>query len=160
MSDVMFWPVRRTAVRSLRRGDLIHAPLGPDTVVLAKVTDFEDHESSTIIAVQVEFANGESGVKNCRPWDMVDRMVQPGEPPEGSESIMVHADEMWKWLNVDMNDPEGSGDKYILRTFRRVHSDETGQEAIELRIQGKVNPQEVRICTFKPKGTIGFKGHR
>lgn len=48
-NDVKFWPIRPTAVRSLRRGDMIHAPLGPNTLVLAKVTDFEDHEKSRII---------------------------------------------------------------------------------------------------------------
>lgn len=73
---------------------------------------------------------------------------------------MVHAEELWKWLGVEMNDPEGSGEMFVLRTFRRVHSDITNSEAIELGLQGKTNPQAARLMQMKPKGTVGFKGHR
>ena len=70
---------------------------------------------------------------------------------------MVYSEEMWKWLNVEMNDPDGSGEKCILKTFRRIHNDETDWEAIELGMQSKLNPEVVRIRTMKPKGTIRFK---
>lgn len=159
-NDVKFWPIRRTAVRSLRRGDMIHARLGPNTLVLAKVTDFEDHEKSKIIAVQVEFGNGESGVKKCRPWEMVDRMVQPGEPPQGTESILVRGDEMWKWLGAPMNDPDGTAEKYTLKTFRRIESDEIEAEAIELKMQSVWNTEKIFTMIMSRSGTIGFEGHR
>jgi hypothetical protein len=160
MSGVQLFLPRPTAVRSLRNGDQILAAVGPGQYVRATITDLEEHEQSRTITLHGILDNGEPTKKKSRPWDMVDRIAQPGEPAPGAESRMVHAEEMWKWLHCDMNDPEGSGDMFVVKTFRRVHSDETGGEAIELRMQSKVNPKELRICTFKPKGTIGFKGHR
>lgn len=160
VEDVQFWPIRPTAVRSLRPGDKIAAPVGPGQTVRGTVTGFEDHEESRIITILATLDNGEPCAKKCRPWDTVDRMVQPGEASPGSESRMVHGEDLWKWLNVDMNDPEGSPEKYVLKTFRRVHSDDTDSEAIEVKMQSKRDPRKVRILTLKPKATIGFKGHR
>ena len=160
MSDVELFLPRPTAVRSLRKGDQILAQIGPGEYVRGTVTALEEHEKSRIITIHGVLDNGEPITKKSRPGEMVDRIAQPTDPVPGTESVMVHADEMWKWLDVEMNDPEGSGEKFILKTFQRIQSADLGGEAIELRMQGKVNPKEIRILTMKPKGTIGFKGHR
>lgn len=160
MSDGELFLPRPTAVRSLRKGDQILAQVGPGQYVRATITELEEHEKSRIIIVHGVLDNGEPITKKSRPGEMVDRIAQPNDPQPGTESVMVYAEELWKWLDVEMNDPEGSGQKFILKTFSRIHSDETGEEAIELRMQGKVNPKEIRILQMKPKGTVGFKGHR
>ena len=59
-----------------------------------------------------------------------------------------------------MNDPDGSGEQYILRTFKRVHDEETGGEAIEVRLQSVWNPEKTNTMTLVLNATIGFKGHR
>jgi hypothetical protein len=65
-------------------------------------------------------------------------------------------------LGVEMNEPEdpGSAHKFTLTRFRRIHSPDTDSEAIELQLRSKTNPQEIRTLHMKPRGTVGFKGHR
>lgn len=161
-----FAPIRPTAARSLRPGDEILVPTGedpfPQVAYRARITDIRDDEASRMITVNGEFVGERDGLfeKPAHPGEVFQRLQQPGGPVPGTESILVRAAELWKWIGVDMNDPEGSAEKYLLRTFRRVHSDETGREAIEVRLQSKVDPRKVRIMTFKPDGTVGFKGHR
>ena len=59
-----------------------------------------------------------------------------------------------------MNDPDGSSEQQIIRTFRHVHDEEIGGEAIEVRLQSMWNPKKTNTLTLLPSGTIGFKGHR
>ena len=161
-----FAPIRPTAARSLKPGDEILVPTGehpfPQVAYRAWITDIRDDEKSRLITINGEFAGEASGLfeKPAHPGEVFQRLQQPGGPVPGTESILVRAAELWKWIGVDMNDPDGSTEKYVLRTFRRVHSDETDREAIEVRLQSKVDPRKVRIMTFKSDGTVGFRGHR
>jgi hypothetical protein len=162
-AEIQFWPMHRTAARSLRVGDQLRIPSGPHTGYRALITEIEEDEPSRTLTLHGRLLGGDEGLrfkKQAYPNEFFERLAQPGEPPQGGESRMVYAEELWKWLGVDMNDPEGSADKFILTNFRRVHSEDTDSEAIELRLQSKTNPKETRILQFKPKGTIGFKGHR
>lgn len=144
-----FAPIRPTAARSLRPGDEILVPTGkdpfPQVAYRARITDIRDDEASRMITVNGEFVGETSGLfeKPAHPGEVFQRLQQPGGPVPGTESILVRAEELWKWIGVDMNDPDGSSEKYVLRTFRRVHSNETDREAIELRLQCKVDPRKV-----------------
>lgn len=160
--EVQFWPMRVTAARSLRPGDQLRIPTGPHTGLRARITDIREDEASRTITINGEILGDEDGLfeKKAHPNELFDRLAQPGEPPQGGESRLVHADELWKWIGVDMNDPEGSAEKYVLRAFHRIHSEQTDSEAIEVRLQSKQDPRKLRIATFKPNGTISFKGHR
>jgi hypothetical protein len=59
-----------------------------------------------------------------------------------------------------MNDPDGSGEQFILRTWRRVHEDEIDGEAIEIRMQSMWNPKKTVTQTALLDSTVGFKGYR
>ncbi|ANW66457.1 hypothetical protein BCA37_25385 [Mycobacterium sp. djl-10] len=59
-----------------------------------------------------------------------------------------------------MNDPNGSGEQYLIRTFRRVHDDEINGEAIEVKLQSLWNTQKTNTLTMLPTATISFNGHR
>jgi len=161
--EIQFWPMRTTAARSLRVGDQLRIPTGPHTGHRALITEIEEDEASRILTLHGRLLGADKGLqfkKPAYPNKLFERLAQPGEPPQGGESRMVYAEELWKWLGVDMNDPEGSAEKFILTNFRRFHSEDTDSEAIELRLRSKTNPNETRILHFKPKGTVGFKGHR
>jgi hypothetical protein len=161
-----FAPIRPTAARSLRPGDEILVPTGkdpfPQVAYRARITDIREDEASRMITVNGEFVGETSGLfeKPAHPGEMLQRLLQPGGPVPGTESVLVRAEQLWKWIGVDMNDPDGSTEKFVLRTFQRVNSDETGTAAIEVRLQSKSDPRKVRILTFKPDATVGFKGHR
>lgn len=167
VNEVTFFaPIRPTAARSMRLGDEMLVPTDegpfPHVAYRGRITDIRDDEASRMIILNGELIGEKSGLfeKPAHPWEVMQRLLKPGGPIPGSESVLVRAEELWKWIGVDMNDPEGSTEKYVLRTFRRVHSDETDREAIEVRLQSKTDPRKVRILTFKPDGTVGFKGHR
>ncbi|MUM06791.1 hypothetical protein B5P44_18670 [Mycobacterium sp. CBMA 213] len=104
----------------------------------------------------------ESGLfeKQAYPWDAFDRVVQPGEPLPNTESRLVRGDELWKWLQVEINDPHGSPEKYILRRFRRVHDGDLDREVIELVGQSTWNPRKTITMTVLPTATMAFQGHR
>jgi hypothetical protein len=165
-----FLPIRTTAARSLRPGDhiLVHESGFPDTSrrgphygYRGRITDIREDEATCTITFNGELL-GQVGLfeKQAHPWDMFDRLVQPGDPIPGSESKLVRVKDLWKWTGLDMNDLEGSPEKYVLRAVRRVHSDETGAEAFELHLQSKRDPRKVHIATFRPEGTVSFAGHR
>ena len=159
-AQVQFWPMRTTAARSLRVGDQLRIPTGPHTGHRALITEIHEDEASRTLTITGKLLGADEGVlfkKQAYPNELFERLGQPGEPPQRAESRMVHAEELWKWLGVDMNDPEGSAEKFVLKTFRRFHSDETDSEAIELGLQSKQNPLTVRILHMKPKGTVGLR---
>ncbi|YCU36914.1 hypothetical protein ACRYGU_08465 [Mycobacteroides abscessus] len=128
----------------------------------ARITDIRDDEASRIITVNGELIGEVSGLfeKPAHPGEIFQRLVQPGEPPQGEESILVRGEELWKWIGATMNDPDGSGEQFILRTWRRVHDDEIDGEAIEIRMQSVWNPQKTVTHTALLSSTVGFKGYR
>lgn len=161
---VQFWPMRTTAARSLRVGDQVRISTGPHTGYRALITEITEDEDARTLTLHGRL-QGDEGLlfkKDAYPNEMFERLGQPGEPPQGGESRMVYVEELWKWLGVEMNDPEDprSGNKFILANFRRFHSEDTDSEAIELRMRGKTNHRELRTLHMTPRGTVGFKGHR
>lgn len=163
--EIQFWPMRTTAARSLRVGDQLRVPTGPHAGYRALITEIEENEASRILALHGRLLGADEGLlfkKEAYPNELFERLGQPGEPPQGGESRMVYVEELWKWLGVEINDPEdpSSADKFILTNFRRFHSEDTDSEAIELQLQGKINTRETRILHMSPRGTVGFKGHR
>jgi hypothetical protein len=163
--EVQFWPIRPTAARSMRPGDEILVPSNdrpPQAANHGRITDIREDEASGFITINGELIRGASGLfeKPAYPGEVFQRLLQPGDPAPGTESILVRAEHLWKWIGVQMNDPDGSGEQYILRTFKRVHDEETGGEAIEVRLQSMWNPKKTNTMTLVPNATIGFKGHR
>jgi hypothetical protein len=166
--DITFFaPVRPTVVQALRPGDEILVPTDegdpfPQVAYRARITDIRDDEASRTITVNGELIGEVSGLfeKPAHPGEIFRRLAQPGEPPQNESSILVRGEELWKWIGSKMNDPGGSKEQYILRTFRRVQDEEIGGEAIELRMQSMWNPKKTRIDTALPSATIGFKGYR
>lgn len=160
---VQFWPIRPTAARSLRAGDLVLVPDQNGTGMHGRITDIRDDPPPVgMILINGELLHGGSGLfeKPAHPWEPIDRLVQPGEPPPNSESRLVRAVDLWKWLQVEVNDPEGSAEKYLLRTYRRLHDDELDREVIEVIGQSTWNPQKTNTMTFAPDAKIIFEGHR
>lgn len=162
---VQFWPIRPTAARSLRPGDeiLVPNPDGPSPAMHGRITDIRDDPPPVgMIVINGELIRGGAGLfeKPAHPWEPIDRLVQPDEPLPGSESRLVRGDEIWKWLQVEINDPHGSAEKYLLRTFRRIHDDELDREVIEVRGQSTRDPKKVITLTFLPEAVIRFDGHR
>lgn len=165
-----FRPIRPTAARSLRPGDeiLVHEDgwphttrRGPQSGYRGRITDIREDESTFTLAVNGELV-GANGLfeKQARPWDPFDRLVQPGEPTPGTESRLVRGEELWKWLQVQVDDPHGSTEKYILRRFRRLHDQELDREVIEVVGQSTRNPTKTNTMTFPADTTIVFRGHR
>jgi hypothetical protein len=72
----------------------------------------------------------------------------------------VRGEELWKWLQVQVDDPHGSTEKYILRRFRRLHGQELDREVIEVVGQSTRNPTKTNTMTFPTDTTIVFRGHR
>jgi hypothetical protein len=163
---VQFWPIRPTAARSLRPGDEILVPDPDDPTQQAmhgRITDIRDDPPPTgMIIVNGELVRGEAGLfeKPAHPWELIDRVVQPDEPLPGSEFRLVRGDEIWKWLQTEINDPHGSAEKYLLRTFRRVQDDEFNCEVIEVKGQSTWDPKKVITMTLFPEAVIRFDGHR
>ena len=162
-----FAPVRPTVVQGLRPGDELLVPTGegdpfPQVAYRARITDIRDDEASRTITVNGELIGEVSGLfeKPAHPGEIFQRLVQPGEPPQGEESILVRGEELWKWIGATMNDPDGSGEQFILRTWQRVHDDEIDGEAIEIRVQSVWNPQKTVTHTALLSSTVGFKGYR
>jgi hypothetical protein len=160
-------PVRRNVVQALRPGDVILVPISenhpfPQMAYRARITDIRDDEASRMITVNGELLGEASGLfeKPAHPGEIFHRLAQPGELPESESSVLVHGVELWKWIGATMNNPDGSGEKFILRTWRRVHDDEIDEEAIEIRMQSIWNPQKTVTQTATLDSTIGFKGYR
>src|SRR5690606_14997448 len=164
---VELWPIRPTAARSLRPGDevLVPDPDGPwpQTARHGRITDIrDDPPPAGLIIINGELIRGGSGLfeKPARPWELIDRLVQPDDLPPGTESRLVRGDELWKWLQVELNDPHGSAEKYLLRTFRLTHDDDFNREVVEVKGQSTWNPKKVITLTFLPEAVIRFDGHR
>lgn len=162
-----FAPIRPTVVQALRPGDELLVPTGqgdpfPQVAYRARITDIRDDEASRLITVNGEMIGEASGLfeKPAHPGEMLHRLVQPGEPPQGDASILVRGVELWKWIGATMNDPDGSGEQFILRTWRRVHEVEIDGEAIEIRMQSIWNPKKTVTQIALLDSTIGFKGYR
>jgi hypothetical protein len=158
-TEVQFWPIRPTSARSLRKGDQIAVPTGPQSSLRATITDLQEDESARTITMIAELPDGTVLKKEAHPGEVVQRLAQPGERPPGTETKIVKGVDLWKWLGVQMNDPGGSPAKYILRTFRRVNDPEHG-EVIEVKMNNTLNPKNIQILTLKLDANIGFEGHR
>ena len=164
---VQFWPIRPTAARSLRPGDEILVPNpddpSPQAAMHGKILDIrDDPPPAGMIVINGELVRGGAGLfeKPAYPGEAIDRLAQPDEPLPGSEFRLVRGDEMWKWLEVEFNDPHGSTEKYLLRTYRRVQDDQLNREVIEVRGQSMWNPKKVITITFLPEAVIRFEGYR
>ena len=72
----------------------------------------------------------------------------------------MHGDNLWKWIGATMDDPYGSAEQFILRTWQRVHDDEIDGEAIEVRLQSVWNPKKTITQTALLDSTVGFRGYR
>jgi hypothetical protein len=162
-----FAPVRPTVVQALRPGDEVLVPTTdgapfPGVAYRARITDIRVDEATRLITVNGDLIGDISGLfeKPAHPGEILQRLVQPGEPPPGEASILVRGEELWKWIGATMNDPDGSGEQFILRTWRRVHEDEIDGEAIEIRMQSLWNPKKVVTQTALLNSTVGFKGYR
>lgn len=160
-------PVRLNPVQALRVGDEILVPTNdgdpfPQVAYRARITDIRNDEESRTITVNGELVGEVSGLfeKPARPGEIFHRLAQPGETLQSESSILVKGEDLWRWLGSTMNCPAGTGEKYILRSFRRVHDEEIGGEAIELRMQSILNPQKTRVDTALLSATVGFKGVR
>lgn len=164
--QVQFWPIQPTAARSMRPGDEMLVPHEdgpwPQAARHGRITDIRCDETSGLITINGELIRGAGGLfeKPAYPHEAIQRLVQPGGPTPGTESVIVPAPDLWKWIGVDIDDPDGSDEKYVLRTFKRVHDDEIGAEAIELRLQSKWNPNKFNTLTMLVTGSITFIGHR
>lgn len=160
MERVEFRPIRRTAVRSLRPGDEVRIPLGPSHGRHGKITDLQENESARTITINGELVAEEGLFYHvARPNELVDRLIAPGEPHPGAESRLVRGDELWKWLGEALNDPAGSNEQYVLRTFARIENADHGQ-SVEVKLQSKSNPRKILTAKMKYSATIEFKGHR
>lgn len=165
--EVQFWPIVPTAARSLRPGDEILVPstdggLWPQEACHGRITDIRDDEATGYITINGELVRGASGLfeKPANPGEVFQRLLQPGDAPRGTESILVRAEHLWKWIGVQMDDPNGGPEKYILRRFRRAHHEETDGEVVEVLLQAVWNSNKTITATLLPNATIGFKGHR
>lgn len=165
--QVHLWPIRPTAARSLRPGDEVLVPdpnrPSPQASMHGRITDIRDDPPPVgMITINGELVRGGAGLfeKPAHPWEPIDRLVKPDEPLPGSESRLVRGDELWKWLQVEINDPHGSAEKYLLRTFRRIHDDKLDTEVIEVRGQSTRDRKKVITLTFLPEAVIRFDGHR
>lgn len=162
-----FAPVRLNVVQALRPGDEILVPTEegdpfPQVAYRARITDIHDNEVSRMITVNGELIGEVIGLfeKPAHPGEIFHRLAQPGESPQSESSILVRGEELWKWIGATMNDPGGSVEQFILRTWRRVHADEIDGEAIEMRMQSMWNPKKTVTQTAFLSSTIGFKGYR
>lgn len=136
----------------------------PQSVMHGRITDIRDDEESGLITINGELIRGAGGdglfEKPAYPNEAIQRLLQPGGPIPGTESVIVPAPELWKWISVEIDDPDGAAEKYVIRSFRRVHDDEIDGEAIELRLQSTWNPRKFNTVTFLTTGSITFLGHR
>ncbi len=164
--QVQFWPIRPTAARSMRPGDEMLVPdqngPWPQVAMHGRITDIRCDEATGLITINGELVRGADGLfeKPAYPAEAIQRLLQPWGPTPGTESVIVPAPELWKWIGVDIDDPDGTAEKYALRTFKRVHDDEINAEVIELRLQSKWNPQKFNTTTMLTTGSITFIGHR
>jgi hypothetical protein len=55
--EVQFWPIWRTAARSLRKGDQIAGPVGPQTFLRATIADLQEDEPSGTIPIIAELVH-------------------------------------------------------------------------------------------------------
>ncbi|OAN40335.1 hypothetical protein [Mycolicibacterium iranicum] len=134
----------------------------PQAAMHGRILDIRDDEASGYIVINGELIRGASGLfeKPALPGEVLQRLLQPGGPVPGTESILVRANDLWKWVGVQMNDPNGSPEQYLIRTFRRVHDDEINGEAVELKLQSVWNRQKVNTITLMASATVSFHGHR
>ncbi|AVP67815.1 hypothetical protein A5N71_03630 [Prescottella equi] len=97
---------------------------------------------------------------HAAPHEVVDRLIQPGDPVSGTEMIMVKGAELWKWIGESMNDPHGAGETYTIRTFAHIADPESGEPAIEVKMVSQANPRKILTAHLTPNATIGFAGCR
>lgn len=155
-----FAPLRPTVVQALRPGDELLVPTS-DGDRRGRITDIRDDEPTRTITVNGELV-GESGLfeKPAHPGEILQRLGRPGEPLPGEGSILVRGEMLWKWIGAPMDDPQGSPEQFILRTWRRVHDDEIDGEAVEVRMQSVWNPKKTITQTALLDSTVSFRGYR
>lgn len=155
-----FFPIRRTAARSLRVGDKIVASVDAQAAdsggVQAEITALCDHEADRMISIAIDLADGRSVTTLLHPDEPVDRIVRANEGAQGGV-VVVKGAELWKWIGANMNDPRGSGGQYLIREFKRISDPENGSEIIELRTQ---NGREILTMHLKLEATLGFPNER
>jgi hypothetical protein len=107
-----FAPIRPTAARSMKPGDEMLVPTDdgpfPHVASRGRITDIREDETSRMITINGELIGERSGLfeRAAHPWEVMQRLLKPGGPVPGTESTLVRAEELWKWIGVDMNDPE------------------------------------------------------
>lgn len=158
----MFNPIRRTRVRYLRPGDHVIVPAeGPGAGIRGVITDLQDEEAERLITINGEVDDGEGlFYHHARPDEVVDRLIQPGDPVPGTETIMVKGKELWKWIGETMNDPYATAEKYTIRTFAHISDPESGDPAIELKMLSQTNSRKLLTAHLTPNATVGFAGCR
>jgi hypothetical protein len=163
--EVEIWPVRPTAARSMRPGDEMLVPSNdgpwPQAANHGRITDIREDEASGMITINGELIRGASGLfeKPAHPGEAIYRLLQPGDPAPGTESIWVRGVELWKWIGEQMDDPHGSTEKYILTGFRRANDPELG-EIIQVKMQSMRNPRKLMTADITLDATARFDGHR
>ncbi|WP_139812788.1 hypothetical protein [Prescottella equi] len=157
-----FSPIRQTPVRHLRPGDHIVVPTeGPGAGIRGVITDLQENEAERLITINGEVDAGEGlFYHHAAPHEVVDRLIQPGDPVSGTEMIMVKGAELWKWIGESMNDPHGAGETYTIRTFAHIADPESGEPAIEVKMVSQANPRKILTAHLTPNATIGFAGCR
>ncbi len=105
-----FAPIRPTVAQSLRPYDEILVPTGedpfPQVAYRARIINIRYDEAAGLLIVNGEFVGDMSGLfeKPAYPGEIFQRLVQPGEPAPGSESILVRGEHLWRWTGAKMND--------------------------------------------------------
>ncbi|MFE9328146.1 hypothetical protein ACIHDR_43080 [Nocardia sp. NPDC052278] len=162
MSEPSFYPIRPTRVRELRPGDHIIVPTdGPGAGSHALITDLKEDESTRLITINGEFVGEEAlFYHQAPPHETVQRLVQPGDPIPGTESIMVRGSELWKWIGATFNDPQGTAEQYRIRTFRHIADPVTGEPIAEVEMNSLRHSSKVLTIHVKLNATIGFPGCR
>lgn len=157
-----FAPLRRTRVRELRPGDQIVVPTeGTVGGIRGVVTDLQENEDDRLITINGEVDDGEGlFYHDAPPNEFVARLLLPGDPIPGTETIMVKGSELWKWIGEPLNDPNGSGEKYTILTFRRISDPETGEPLVEIRMQSQTNRMKQVTAYIEPTARIAFDGCR
>lgn len=159
MNQISFLgPIRPTRARELRAGDVILFPSDvPGAMQRAVITDLMDNEEDRTITINGELIGEEALFEHeAPPLEPVDRLIQAGDPIPGTETIMVRGDELWKWIGEKFNDPHGSPEKYVIRTFARRVDPETGEPVVEVKLQSLMNPKKILTAYMEPSATISF----
>jgi len=73
-----------------------------------RITDIrDDSPPAGMILINGELIRGGTGLfeKPAHPWEPIDRLLQPDDPPPGTEFRLVRGDELWMGRSPDMTEP-------------------------------------------------------